>query len=263
LSKVLTDCDSRQARKFATDALIKQGEKARLWALKALGNTDQPWYLLRNALMILRFVGKGQQGFERARSFISHEHPRVRDESLHTLLTLNDPDAEKVVVGALEDPDDKVQWRAASALGDLAPLSDASVARITQMIGTEIPEEDAAAAAHSRKLCNIIRSLGAVVTIQNVQAIEAAILGIAEATGNQKKGLLQRLKKTASTPQTAILLAVIAALGKIGTPQSMALLGKIAGSKTPQAEAARKAAQSIQLRYARQQQAPPPPSPAS
>jgi hypothetical protein len=87
LSKVLSDCDNRQARKAATDALIKQGEMACQWVLKALSNPEQPWYLLRNALMILRFVGKGQKGIDRARNFMSYAHPRVRDEALHTLLT--------------------------------------------------------------------------------------------------------------------------------------------------------------------------------
>ena len=258
LSKVLSDCDDRQARKFATDALIRQGELAQQWVVKALGNAEnQPWYLVRNALMILRFVGKGHKGIERARQFISHAHPRVRDEALNTLLTFEAPDAEQIVVDALEDPDDKVQWRATNALDGLVPLSEASVARIIQMIQAEIPEENEAAATHSRKVCNIIRSLGAVVTINNIQAIEAAILGIAQVINGQKKGLLQRLKKSSSTPQTAILSTAIAALGKIGTPHSVAFLKKLAGSKTAQAEAARKAMQSIQLRYARQQQVNP------
>ena len=66
------------------DALIQQGEMSRRWVLNALGNPDQSWYLLRNALMILRFVGKGREGIDRARSFISHAHPRVRDEALLT-----------------------------------------------------------------------------------------------------------------------------------------------------------------------------------
>ena len=127
LSKVLSETENRQARKFATDALIRQGELARQWVIKALGNPDQPWYLLRNTLMILRFVGKGEKAIERARQFISHEHPRVRDEALHTFLTLKAPDAEQIVIDAIEDPDDKVQWRATAALSEFAPLSETSV----------------------------------------------------------------------------------------------------------------------------------------
>ena len=239
LSKVLSETENRQARKFATDALIQQGEMARLWVLKALGNPDQPWYLLRNTLMILRFVGKGQKEIDRARHFISHEHPRVRDEALHSFLALNPPDAEQIVIDALEDPDDKVQWRAASALAELAPLSEASVAKITQIIKTEVPQDDEAAAQHSRKVCNIIRTLGTVINIKNIQAVEESLLEIARMINGQKKGILKRLKKSASPHHTAILSAAIATLGKIGTVNSEAFLKKMAGSKTAQAEAAR------------------------
>jgi HEAT repeat protein len=257
LSKILSECEDRQARKFATDALIKQGEKARLWVLKALGNADQPWYLLRNALMILRFVGKGQKEIERARHLISHAHPRVRDEALHTFLTLKAPDAEQVVIAALEDPDDKVQWRATSALSELGPLSETSVTKIIQVIKSEIPEEEEAAAQHSRKICNIIRTLGAVTSIKNIQAVEESLLEIARMINGRKKGILQRLKKSSTPHYTAILSAAIATLGKIGTVNSEAFLKKMAGSKTAQAEAARKAIESIRLRYAKQQAGTP------
>jgi len=255
--KVLSECDDRQARKFATDALIRQGEMAFLWVLKALNNPDLPWYLVRNALMILRFVGKGQKGIDQARNFISHAHPRVRDEALHTLLTLKAPDAEQIVIEALEDPDDKVQWRATSALVELAPLSEASVARIIQMIKTEIPEEDEAAAQHARKICNIIRTLGTVINIKNIQAVEESLLDIAQMINGQKKGILQRLKKSSSPHHTAILSATIATLGKIGTANSEAFLKKMTGAKTAQAEAARKAVESIRRRYAKQKAGAP------
>jgi HEAT repeat protein len=257
LSRVLSECEDRQARKFATDALIQQGEMAHLWVLKALGNPDQPWYLLRNTLMILRFVGKGEKGIERARQFISHEHPRVRDEALHTFLTLKAPDAEQIVIDALEDPDDKVQWRATAALSELAPLSETSVAKIIQIIKTEIPEEEEAAAQHSRKICNIIRTLGTVSNIKNIQGVEESLLEIAQMINGRKKGFLKRLKKSSSPHHTAILSSAIATLGKIGTVNSEAFLKKLAGTKTAQAEAASKAIESIRQRYAKQQDGTP------
>ena len=249
LSKVLSECDDRQARKAATDALIQQGEMARLWVLKALKKSDQPWYLLRNALMILRFVGKGKQGIDRARNFVTHAHPRVRDEAIHVMLTLKAPDAEQIVIDALDDPDDKVLWRATSALGELAPLSEPSIARLIEMIKAEIPEEKQAAAKHSRKVSNIIRALGTMVNINNIQAIEDVILDSAQSITGQKKGILQRLKKSSSPDQKSILSAIIATLDKIGTAKSEAFLNKLAGAKTSQAEAARKAAENIKLRY--------------
>jgi HEAT repeat protein len=225
---------------------------ARRWVLKALTKKDQPWYLLRNALMILRFVGKGQEGIDRARNFISYAHPRVRDEALHTLLVLKDPDAEKIVIDALDDPDDKVLWRATTALGELTHLSEASVAKLVEMIEAELPEEEEAASKLSNKVSNIIRALGGMVNLKNIQAIEDAVLHIAQVNSGQKKGILKRLKKSSSTHQKSILSAAINTLGKIGTSRSEAFLDKLADGKTPQAEPARKAVESIRLRYAKQ-----------
>ena len=258
LSTVLSDCEDRQARKSATDALIKQGDKARLWVLKALDNPDQPWYLLRNALMILRYVGKDPQGIEKARNFASHAHPRVRDEAMHSLLSLEAPDAEQIVIDALDDPDDKVQWRATTALGELATLSDASIAKLVEIIKSEIPEEKQAATKHALKVANIIRALGTMVNVKDIQVIEDAILENAQLISGQKKGILQRIKKKSSASyQKSVLSATIATLGKIGTTKSEAFLNDLAGTKTSQAEAARDAAESIRLRYTKQKAGSP------
>jgi HEAT repeat protein len=176
----------------------------------------------------------------------------VRDEALHTLLDLKAGDAEQMVINALGDPDDKVLWRATSALGELAPLSEASVAKLIEMIRTAIPEEPQAAAQHANKVSNIIRAMGTMVNIKNIQAIEDAILDTAQMIDGQNKGLLKRLKKSSSPAQKPILSAAIATLGKIGTSRSEAFLDKLAGGKTPQAEPARRAAESIRVRYAKQ-----------
>jgi HEAT repeat protein len=252
LGKVLTDTENRQARKAATDALIQKGELAQRWLLKTLTNPEQPWYLLRNALMILRFVGKSPKAVDQARNFVSHAHPRVRDEALHTLLTLKARDAEELVINALGDPDDKVLWRATSALGELTPLSQASIAKLVEMLKTDIPEEPQAAAIHARKVSNIIRAMGTMVNIKNIQAIEDVILDTAQMIDGQNKGILQRLKKSSSPYQKSILSAAIATLAKIGTSRSEAFLDKLAGGKTPQAEPARRAVESIRLRYGKQ-----------
>jgi len=142
-------------------------------------------------------------------------------------------------------------------LSELAPLSETSVARIIQMIKTEIPEDEEAAAQHSRKICNIIRALGTVINIKNIQAIEESLLEIARMINGRKKGILRRLKKSSSPHDIAIFSAAIATLGKIGTTNSEAFLNKIAGAKTAQAEAARKAADNIRLRYAKQKASKP------
>jgi hypothetical protein len=95
------------------------------------------------------------------------------------------------------------------------------------------------------------------VNIKNIQAIEDVILDTAQMIDGQNKGILQRLKKSSSPYQKSILSAAIATLAKIGTSRSEAFLDKLAGGKTPQAEPARRAVESIRLRYAKQQAAAP------
>jgi hypothetical protein len=99
--------------------------------------------------------------------------------------------------------------------------------------------------------------MGTMVNIKNIQAIEDVILDTAQMIDGQNKGILQRLKKSSSPYQKSILSASIATLAKIGTSRSEAFLDKLAGGKTPQAEPARRAVESIRLRYAKQQAGAP------
>ena len=252
LSRVLSDCDDRSARKEATDLLIKKGDMARKWVLKVLDDPKQPWYLQRNALMILRYVGNRKTDIERARQLMNHSHPRLRDEALNTVLSMSAADAEQIVVEALNDADDKVRWRATSALTELAPLSEDSIAKILAIIKTATPEEKEEIDKHVRKVSQLINTLGALKGFRNLDVVEDTILDTAQKASETKKGFLKRLTKTGEGNQTSVLAAAIATLGKIGTPKSETFLSKLAGSKTPQAESARKAVESIKLRYAKQ-----------
>ncbi len=257
LSRVLSDCDDRAARRDATDFLINKGDMARRWVLKILDDPKQPWYLQRNALMILRYVGKGDRDVDRARKFLENTHPRLRDEALNTVLTLKASDAEQLVIEAINDPDDKVRWRATSALTELSPLRDSSVEQILKIINTQPPEEKEEALKHIRKVSQLITSLSVLEGLRNLVLVEDTLLDIAQKASEQKKGIFQRLKKSSETDQTPILSATIAALGKIGTPKSEAFLNKLAGGKTTQAESAQKAMDNIRVRYAQQEASAP------
>jgi HEAT repeat protein len=253
LGRVLSDCDDRGARRDATDFLIKKGDMARRWVLKILDDPKQPWYLQRNALMILRYVGKEEADIDRARKLIANDHPRIRDEALNTVVALKADDAEQLVVAALNDPDDKIRWRATSALSELAPLTDASVEIILDIIQEELPAEKEEADKHIRKASQLITSLGFLEGLRNPVPVENTLLDIARKASEHKKGILLRLTKYSDTDPIPILTAVVATLGKIGTPRSEAFLTRLAAGKTPLAEAARKAVESIRHRYAKQQ----------
>jgi hypothetical protein len=252
LSKVLSDSDDRSARKNAMDALTRKGDLVRDWIYKVLEDPKQKWFLIRNALMLLGYVGKNEKDIEHARKLLQHEHARVRDEALNVVLSLKADDVEEIVLNALGDADDKVRWRAMNGLAELSPVSADSIKRLLRLIAVEAPEDKEAAIAHSRKTSQLIRALGGIKDIPNRAEAEDAILEIARQSSEQKKGLLKRIKKSSGTDQSAILSAAITTLGNIGGPNSEAFLEKLAGSKSPQAEPAQKAANNIKLRNVEQ-----------
>jgi HEAT repeat protein len=252
LSKVLADSDDRGARKNAMDALTQKGDLVRDWVFKVLDDPKQKWFLMRNALMLLGYVGKNEKDIEHARKLLHHEHPRVRDEALNVVISLKAGDVEDVVITALGDADDKVRWRATNGLADLSPVSEGSIKKLLDLITVEAPEDKEEAVAHYRKTAQLIRALGGIKDIPNRESAEEIILEIAHQSSDQKKGFLKRIKKTTEPDLSIILSATITTLGHIGGPKSEAFLEELAASKSPQAEPAQKAANNIKLRNVEQ-----------
>ena len=248
LSKVLSDSENRGARKNAMDALTQKGDRVRDWIFKVLDDPEQKWFLIRNALMLLGHVGKNEKDIEHARKLLHHEQPRVRDEALNVVISLKAADAEDVVLTALDDADDKVRWRAMNGLADLSPVSEGSIKKLLGLITVEAPEDKEEAVGHYRKTAQLIRALGGISNIPNRSEAEDIILEMARRSSEQKKGLLKRIKKSSDSDQSAILSAAITTLGNIGGPKSETFLDELAGSKSPQAEPAQKAASNIRLR---------------
>ena len=248
LSKVLSDSDDRRARKHAMEALTSKGDLVRDWIFKVLEDPKQKWFLIRNALMLLGYVGKNEKDIAHARKLLQHEHARVRDEALNVILSLKADNVEEIVLNALGDADDKVRWRAMNGLAELSPISADSIKRLLSLIAVDAPEDKEEAVAHSRKTSQLIRALGGINDIPNREEAEDAILEIARQSSEQKKGLIERIKKFSGPHQSAVLSAAITTLGNIGGPKSEEFLEKLAGSKSPQSEPAQKAANTIKLR---------------
>jgi HEAT repeat protein len=258
LSKVLSDSEDRGARKSAMDALTQKGELVRDWVFKVLDDPKQKWFLMRNALMLLGYVGKNEKDIEHARKLLHHNHPRVRDEALNVVISLKADDVEDVIIAALDDADDKVRWRAANGLAELSPVSEGSIQKLLDLITVEAPGDKEEAVAHYRKTAQLIRALGGINDIPNREATEEAILEIARQSSDQKKGFLKRIKKNTGPNLSTILSATITTLGHIGGPKSEAFLEQLAASKSPQAESAQKAANNIKLRNVEQLSNTPP-----
>jgi HEAT repeat protein len=248
LSKVLSDSEDRGARKNAMTALTQKGKLVKDWIFKVLDDPKQKWFLKRNALMLLEQVGKNEEDIEHARQLLHHEHPRVRDEALNVVISLKAADAEDVVIAALGDADDKVRWRAINGLADLSPVSEASIKKLLGLITVEPPEDKEDAVNFYRKTAQLIRALGGLSDIPNREDAEDTILEIARQSSEQKKGLLNRIKKTSDPDQSTVLAAAITTLGNIGSAKSEAFIEELAASKSPQAEPAQKAAENIKLR---------------
>ena len=255
LCKVLSDSENRTARKAAMSALIQKGDMAREWVLAVLEDPTQKWFLKRNALMLLRHIAKTDGDIDLARTLVSHTHARVRDEALNTLIALKTADAERLAVKALDDADEKIRWRAVNALGELSPLSKDLMDKLLNRIRSEPPDDKELASRHQRKQVQLIRAIGSMTRFHEPEAAEEALLDVARRAAGQKKGLLQRIRKSATPEDAAILGAALTALGAIGSARSEEFLAKLAESKSPQAEAAAKALGVLRTRLA---QAPAP-----
>jgi HEAT repeat protein/Tfp pilus assembly protein PilZ len=253
LCKVLSDSEDRGARKAAMAALVQKGDLAREWVLTTLEDPTQKWYLKRNALMLLRHVAKGDGDLDLARKLLSHPHARVRDEALSTLVALKPSDAERLAIKALDDADEKIRWRAVNALGELSPLTEESMVKLLSRMRAEPPEEKELAARHSRKVTQLIRAVGSMRSFQEPEAAETAVLEAARRAAGHKKGLLQRIRKSAVADDAAVVGAAVTALGAIGAARSEEFLSKLAEGKTPHAEAAAKALETLRARLAQSQ----------
>ena len=249
LCGILADSDDRGARKEAMATLVEQGDHARGWVLNVLDDPDQKWYLKRNALMLLAQMARGREDIDRARSHLSHQHPRVRDEALNVLIALKSEGVETAILKAIDDADEKVRWRAMNSLQDIAPLSESAIATLLGRIksGMEQNEEELDPGT-LKKVAQLLRAMGALGSFQNPEQVETAILDTAEKSSGRRKGFLQRFKKTDDSDQAAVFNAAITALGQIGSELSKTFLEKLADGKSPHAATARIALEAIQGR---------------
>jgi len=250
LWRVVCDSQLRPARKAAMAVLSGKGTLARERAIAVLEDPTQKWYLTRNALILLRDVAEGAADIARVRPLAGHVHPRVRNEALNTLIALKAPEAEALCVKALDDPDEKMRWRAANALAELSPLSAETMERLLTRLHTEPPTDKAQAERHLRRTAQLIQALGGMKSFREPERVEAAILEIGEKTAGRRKSFFERLRKSEGPDDSVLLGAVISALGSIGTQRAQEFLTRTGEGKTAHAPAARKALDLLQARLA-------------
>jgi HEAT repeat protein len=250
LCRILSDSESRTARKAAMAALARGGGQVHDWVLNVLEDPTQKWFLKRNALMLLRHICRGEADIALARRLFGHTHARVRDEALNTLVQLRTADADQLAVKALDDADEKIRWRALSALGELAPLPAASMDKLLGRLRAEPPEDKDLAARHGRKVVQVLKAFAGMRAFADPGAVEQAVIDVALRASGRRKGLLQRIRKSAETEDATVLAAAVAALGAVGSEAAEAFLAKLAEGKAGPAEAASKALEALRARKA-------------
>lgn len=252
LNLILIKSENSDVRTDAMETVVSMGEKARLWSLNVLHKNGQDAGTLKNALAIMREVGKAHADTGLVKKYADHADPQVQEESLHTLISFNAEDLESVIIKALTNPDDKLRWRALTALGKLNSLSQAAIAQILQIITSDPPDDDQQTSAHCRKIAQLIQALGALDNFPVLDDLEEAILKVVQKSVDSGKGLITRLKLQYPTPdQTTILIAAFATLGKIGSAKSNDQLAKLAKGKSAIALEAQKAIKLIAARHTR------------
>jgi hypothetical protein len=250
LCRILSDSESRGARKAAMAALVRSGGQVHDWVQNVLEDPTQKWFLKRNALMLLRHICRGDDDIALARRLFSHTHARVRDEALNTLVQLRAGDADLLAIKALDDADEKIRWRAVTALGELAPLSAASMDKLLGRLRAEPPEDKDLAARHQRKVIQVLKALGGMHAFTDPRAVEQTLIDTARRASGRKKGLLQRIRKPAEAEDAAVLGAAVAALGAVGSEPAEAFLARLTEGKTGSAEQATKALETLRARKA-------------
>jgi len=249
LNQILTKSENSDVRTDAMETVVSMGEVARHWSLKVLENKDSEAGEVKNALAILREVGKAKTDTDIVKKFISHTDPRVKEELLHTLMSFNAPDLEPFIIKALTNSDDKLRWRAALALGKLGQISKGSIVQILQTITSDPPDDDQQVEIHIRKIAQLIQTLGAVNNFPALDRLEGAILKAAQKSNDSGKKLMARLKlNNPAIDQTPILVAAFATLGKIGSEKSVEFLVNFTKGRSPISVDAQKALKLIQSR---------------
>jgi len=118
LLRVLASSAKAGVRRDIAKALEAMGEDAVVPLMERLGTRGLEWYVYRNLIVILTNL-RGVAAADDVRKFLSHPHPRVREESARGLHLLLGEDSGPLLVSVLNDLDSGVARRATSCLGQL------------------------------------------------------------------------------------------------------------------------------------------------
>lgn len=246
LSRILVESPDREVRKLTFEALATKGRPARQWAKSMLSDEKQPWFVHRNAMMILSRVSQDPGDFDVARMFLAHDHPKLREEVLNLVGALKPRDAETIIIEALDDKEPKVRWRAARVLSQLPGISKSGVSALLALLSLPCPREKDQAEQHLGKLTGILTALAAMPSLPDKRNVEASVIGMLQSLGGEKKSLWKKVKGVLNSDQESLVLkAAIPLLAKVGGNASRTFLKQLAKSRPDLLETIKKAVMRI------------------
>lgn len=222
LIDILKASEDQWVRKNACEALIQIGPVAAVHLLKELERQQTSVETTCDILRVLREIKSREWQVplaKIAKNLAAHEHARLREQAIHTLCQVGDPEGEEIFLSSLNDPDIDVRKRAIWCLG--ITKSPRGIRKMAEMI----KEQSMSPSPQSEKLESHIYlafGLSGNITIDG-QTVEQILIEILEKRGG--KGFLGFLQKHPLADES--LAAICETLGKIGTGESKKVLARL------------------------------------
>lgn len=242
LGRMITDSADRDVRKQSFEALAGKGLHARNWAVATLEDLSHPWFVYRNALMILGRVSREERDFACARRFLDHENAKLREEAVNLIVSLRPADGESLIIRAFDDENPKVRWRAIRNLEQLSPVSESAMRMLMLMISAPVPKDKAAADQHIGKITAIISALGAMPVLPDAGMAAAQVLVALKNMVGEKKSFWKKVvSSVGGDHESGLLKAAVPLLARHGGDDAMAFLKQAARSYPDLSDAIKRA----------------------
>ncbi len=249
LGRILCETKDRQLRGQISAMLTQRPDMARQWVKGVLINPKHPWFVYRNAILILGEVSNDSEDADLVRGFLEDEHPRLRLEALGAIVSLKPEDRESLIIGRIMDTDNRVNWRAVKAIAELSEISEKGMDTILSLIRSVAPEEPEASSVHFKHVARLITAIQGLPNIAMPKRVESDILDFIKGIAPTEKKWHRLLKLSRDSEDEMLAVkAAVPLLGRIGGKASESFLNGLERSWPALTEAARHAIQTIQNR---------------
>jgi HEAT repeat protein len=226
LISILKKAENIGIRKKIINILSALGLDSEPVLLKELIKKDQPWYLLRNIILVLGDI-KSKKAPNLFSELWLHEHPRVREEILASTYKIFDKDGEGIFIEALEDRNDAVRKKAIYYLGMIKSTDKNVIKELINIIRKRSADEKEPSDSLQAQA---VVSLGLIGSHSKdyYDAIEQTLIYIM--TPEQKK-LLGIGKSGMREKSDIVKITMCNAIAMLGSKKAVPLLDKLQRSK--------------------------------